>query len=186
MRKIYTNFLADLIIAIVALAIGIIMLPPIGIGEKLLELFVALSIGIFMLPYQIFKMKRNYGKIFIITFVEACVTGILILDLIAGQFDVLNINFEVCRVLGVAIWIRAFCSLLCTYMAGFSRRRSKYALPIFILGILSITVGSIGFARPFLSNAFLTWIVCIIFMLIGLAFGGLAFLYAPIKSNKQE
>ena len=111
MKKIYTDFIADLIIACVALAIAIIMLPPIGIGEKLLELFVALSIGIFMLPYQIFKMKRNYGKIFIITFVEICITAILMLDLIAGQFDVLNLNFEVCRVLGIAIWIRAFCSL---------------------------------------------------------------------------
>lgn len=185
MRKIYTNFLADLIIAIVALAIGIVMLPPIGIGERLLELFAALSVGIFMLPYQILKMKRNYGRIFIVTFIETCITVILILDLIAGQFDVLNINFEVCRVLGLAIWIRAFCSLLCTYLAGFARRRSKNALPIFILGIMSVTVGAIAFVRPFLSNTFLTWIFCIIFMLIGLAFGGLAFLYAPIKTNKK-
>ena len=185
MKKIYTDFIADIIIAVAALAIAIIMLPPIGIGEKLLELFVALSIGIFMLPYQIFKMKRNYGKIFIITFIEVCITVILILDLIAGQFDVLNINFEVCRVLGIAVWIRAFCSLLCTYMAGFARRRSKYALPIFILGILSITVGAIGFAHPFLSNTFLTWIFCVLFMLIALAFGGLAFLYAPIKPKQK-
>lgn len=185
MRKIYTNYVADLIIAAVALAIGIVMLPPIGIGEKFLELFMAVTIASFMLPYQIFKMKHNYGTIFIITFIETCITVILILDLIIGQLDVLNINFEVCRVIGLAIWIRAFCSLLCTYMAGFARRRSKHALPIFIFGILSITVGSIGFTTPFLSNAFLTWILCIMFMLVGLAFLGLAFLYAPIKAKKS-
>ncbi len=184
MRKIYTNFIADLIIAIVALAIGIIMLPPIGIGEKCLEIFMAVSIACFMLPYQIYKMKRNFGKIFIVTFVEACITVLIILDLIVGQFDVLNINFEVCRVIGLAIWIRAFCSLLCTYMAGFARRSRKHALPIFILGLLSLSVGAIGFATPFLSNAFLTWILCIIFILVGIFFGGLAFLYAPIKPKR--
>lgn len=184
MRRIYTNFIFDVVIAVVALAIGIVMLPPIGIGERLLELFMAVSVACFMLPYQIYKMKRNYGKIFVITFVEFCITVILILDLIAGQFDVLNLNFEVCRVIGLAVWIRSFCSLLCTYMRGFVRR-GKYALPIFILGISSLSVSSVAFVTPFLSNVFLTWTLCIMFMLLGLAFGGLAFLFAPIKPNKH-
>ena len=185
MKKIYTNFIVDIVIAAVALAIGIIMLPPIGIGEKLLEIFMALSIGCFMLPYQILKMQRNFGTIFIITFVETCITVLIILDLIVGQFNVLNVNFEVCRVIGLAVWIRSFCSLLCTYVGGFTRRRRNLALPLFIFGILSISVASVALATSILSNTFLTWTLCIIFILLGLAFGGLALLYAPIKPKKK-
>ena len=46
MNRFYKNFVADVIIAAVLTVLGIIMIPPIGIGTVVLDLFVCIEPGL--------------------------------------------------------------------------------------------------------------------------------------------
>lgn len=182
MKKLYRSFTFDLTVAIIALVLGIVMLPPFGIGVYSLNLLIALSVTVYFLVYLHDKLKRTRGAIFLITVIECAVYLLVVIDLILEQFrlfDVLN----ACRALGIILWARGTASTIGMYISAIKSNRRKDNLLGFMFRILLISVGMYLFAHPLLTPLFLNWAICILFFLSALAFGGLALLFAPSKKN---
>ena len=182
MRKLYRNFTFNLTIALTALALGIIMLPPFGIGTYLLNLLLAATIVVYFLVYLWDKLERTKGSIFLLTVAECVIYLFVIIDLILEQFrlyDVLN----VCRALGIVLWTRGVISAIGMYINATNSSRTKVSLPGFLLRIFLICIGVYLFANPLLTDLFLNWTICIIFFLSARAFGGLALLFSPAKKK---
>jgi uncharacterized membrane protein HdeD (DUF308 family) len=69
------------------------------------------------------------------------------------------------------------------YITAITANHKKDSLPGFLFRILLISVGMYLFANPLLTDVFLNWVICIIFFMSALAFGGLALLFAPSKEK---
>ena len=185
MRKIYKNFIFDIVVAVVALALGIIMLPPFGIGEHALSVLMAITLASYLTIYTLDKIRRSKGTTLILALVEFSIIAIIALALLIQQFTPWRIT-EVCRIIGVAMWLRGVFSALGMYIIATNAKRQKYGVVKFILCVLLSTAGVYLFASPIISDLVLTWIICIIFLLAALVFGALAFLFAPIKHARDK
>ena len=86
MKKLYRNFIFDLTIAITALVLGIVMLPPFGIGVYALNTLLAASIVVYFLVYLWDKLHRTKGAIFVLTVTECVIYLFVVIDLILQQF----------------------------------------------------------------------------------------------------
>ena len=180
MRKLYRNFTFDLTISLVALALGIIMLPPFGIGVFLLNLLLAASIVVYFLVYLWDKLRVTRGSIFLLTVLECIVYLFVIIDLILAQFEVFD-ALTVCRALGIVLWARGTSSAIGMYINVASQSKKKVSLPGFLFRLFLICSGTYLFANPMLKDSVLNWSICILFFLSAIAFGGLAILFAPTK-----
>jgi len=182
MRKLYRNFTFNLTIALTALVLGVVMLPPFGIGIYLLNLLLAATIVVYFLVYLWDKLKRTRGAIFLLTVLECAIYFFVILDLILEQFrlyDALN----VCRALGIVLWARGTFSAIGMYITATSSVRKSSNLPGFLLRILLICVGVYFSANPLINDTLLNWTMCILFFISALAFGGLAVLFSPSRKK---
>ena len=182
MKKLYRNFLFDLIIAISALVLGIIMLPPFGIGIYALNILLAATVVVYFLVYLWDKLRRTKGAIFLLTVVECVVYFFVILDLIMQQFHVFD-AISVCRALGVILWVRGTVSAIGMYITATCKTKQPATLPSFLFRLFLISAGMLLLVHPLLNDIVLNWAMCILFYLSALAFGGLAFLFAPSKKK---
>ncbi len=183
MKTLYKNFTFDLIIAVCALVLGIIMLPPFGIGIYALNALLAATIIVYFLVYLLDKLKRTKGSIFVLTVIECVVYFFIIIDLVVQQFSSFE-AFSVCRGLGIFFWVRGTISSIGMYIRATSSGLRKTTLPAFLFRIFMISFGMYLFANPLINDLILNWAMCIIFFISALAFGGLAILFSPIKKNK--
>ena len=182
MKQLYKNFMFDLIIAISALVLGIVMLPPFGIGIYVLNILLASTITVYFLVYLMDKLRRTKGAIFLLTLAECIVYLFIIVDLILEQFRVYD-ALSVCRAVGLLFWVRGTVSAIGMYLNITSSRIKKTTLPGFLLRILMISFGMFLLAHPLLNDYFLNWAMCILFYISALGFGGLAILFSPIKDK---
>ena len=180
MKKLYRNFIFDLTIAICALVLGIIMLPPFGIGVYALNTLLAATIVVYFLVYLWDKLGRTKGAIFLLTMTESVIYFFIVVDLIIQQFNVFEV-LSVCRALGLVLWVRGTVSAVGMYITALSTSRRKSSLPNFLSRILLISLGMYLFAHPLFTNLVLNWAICIFFFISALAFGGLALLFSPSK-----
>ena len=182
MKQLYKNFTFDLIIAIIALVLGIVMLPPFGIGIYVLNVLFAGTIIVYFLVYLMDKLKRTKGAIFLLTAAECVVYFFIIVDLILEQFRVYD-ALSVCRALGLFFWIRGTVSAIGMYINITSSKIRKTTLLGFLFRILMISFGMMMLAHPMINDRMLNWVMCILFFLSALAFGGLALLFSPMKEK---
>ena len=180
MRKIYKNFIFDIVAAAVTLTLGIVMLPPFGIGERALNVLMAIMLASYLTVYTQDKIRRSKGTTLILTMVEFAIISLIALTLVIQQFSPLKIT-EVCRIIGFAMWLRGIFSTLGMYIIASNAKRQRYGIVKFVLCVLLSTVGVYLIAEPVISDLVLTWIICIIFLLEALAFSALAILFAPAK-----
>ena len=182
MKKLYRSFAFDLTIAITALTLGIIMLPPFGIGIYALNILFAATLTTYFLVYLWDKLKRTRGSIFLLTAIECIVYFFVVVDLVLQQFTSLD-AISVCRALGLVLWVRGTVSAIGMYIIAISPTPRKKSLPSFLSRILLIFFGTYLMANPLITDVVLNWAICILFYLSALAFGGLALLYAPTKKK---
>ena len=182
MKKLYRNFIFDLTIAITALVLGIVMLPPFGIGVYALNVLLAATIVVYFLVYLLDKLKRTKGAIFLLTVTECVVYFFVIIDLVLQQFRLFD-ALSVCRALGLVLWVRGTVSAIGMYIIALSLSRKKSTLPSFLSRILMISIGAYLFAHPLFTDNMLNWAMCILFFISALAFGGLALLFSPSKKQ---
>ena len=182
MKNLYRNFVFDLTIAITALVLGIIMLPPFGIGIYALNILLAASIVVYFLVYLWDKLRRTKGAIFLLTVSECVVYFFVIIDLIMQQFHVFD-ALSVCRALGLILWVRGTVSAIGMYITALSSSRRKSSLPNFLFRLLLISGGMFLLAHPLFTDLILNWSMCIFFFLSSLAFGALALLFSPAKKK---
>ena len=182
MKRLYRNFIFDLTIAICALVLGIVMIPPFGIGIYALNIMLAAGIVVYFLVYLWDKLKRTRGAIFVLTVIECVVYAFTILDLIMQQFHVID-AISVCRALGLVLWVRGTVSVIGMYISATTTSRKPAGLPSFLFRILLISGGMFILAHPLYTDLILNWIMCIVCYLSALAFGGLALLFSPVKKK---
>ena len=182
MKRLYRNFAFDLTVAIVSLVMGIIMLPPFGIGVYALNIMLAAGIIVYFLVYLWDKLKRTKGAIFLLTATECVVYAFVILDLIMQQFHVID-TISVCRALGLVVWVRGTVSVIGMYINATTTSRRPASLPSFLFRIFLISSGMFLLAHPLFTDRLLNWAMCIVCYLSALAFGGLALLFSPTKKK---
>lgn len=182
MKKLYRNFIFDLTIAITALVLGIVMLPPFGIGIYALNTLLAATIVVYFLVYLWDKLKRTRGSIFVLTAIECVIYFFIVIDLIIQQFNVFEV-LSVCRALGLVLWVRGTVSAIGMYITVLSDNRKKSGLPSFLSRLFLISIGMYLFAHPLFTNLVLNWALCIFFFISALAFGALALLFSPSRKK---
>lgn len=182
MKTLYRSFIFDLTLAVCALALGIIMLPPFGIGIYMLNVLLAASIVVYFLVYILEKLKRTKGAIFLLTVSETVVYFIVVIDLILEQFRLLD-ALNVCRALGIVLWVRGTVSAIGMYIQATGSIRRRGSTAGFVLRIFLICIGMYLMAHPSLTDKFLNWSICILFFISSLLFGGLALLFSPSKKK---
>ncbi len=179
----YKNYIFDIVISILAVALGVVMLPPFGIGQVLLNLLLAISLAAYLVIHLFGKLQRTRGTTFILTLIEFSVVCIIIVGLIFQQFRVFNI-VGVCRTLGVVLWLRGVVSITVMYINLGTTKSARYNLPKFLLYLLLITAGVYLFANPLITDIVFNWILCVVMLLTGVIFAFLAFIYSPSKHKK--
>ena len=184
MKKIYKSFIFDIIIAVVALALGIVMLPPFGIGQQALNILMALTLAAYLAIYTFDKIRRSKGTTLILTLVEFCIIATIALALVIQQFSPLRIS-GVCRIIGAVLWLRGVFSALGMYIVATNAKKQKYGILKFLLCVLLSTVGVYLFAAPIISDLVLTWIICVLFFISALVFAILAFLFSPSRRREK-
>ena len=183
MKRLYRNFLFDLTIALISLVLGVIILPPFGIGVYALNIMLAATIVVYFLVYLWDKLKRTKGAIFLLTVTECVVYAFVILDLIMQQFHVIN-AISVCRALGLVLWVRGTVSAIGMYITATTSSRKPATLPSFLFRLSLISGGMFLLAHPMFTDLVLNWAMCIVCFLSALSFGGLALLFYSGRKDK--
>jgi len=183
MNKLYKNFVFDIVMGVLALALGIVMLPPFDIGQKVVHVLAAIALTAYLVIYLLDRVRYCRGALFILALIECAAIIITILALFLEQFSV--IKTDVCTTLGLVLWIRGVLELVGMYLAATASRRHKQDLTSFLINVLILSVGVYLYANPVINDLIITWTVCIFFILCAVAFGGLALLYAPTRPKKQ-
>ena len=184
MKKLYKNFIFDIIIAVIALALGVVMLPPFGIGQQALNILMAITLAAYLAIYTFDKIRRSKGAILVLTLVEFCIITVIALALVIQQFSPLKIS-GVCRIIGVVLWLRGVFSALGMYILASSAKRQKYGVIRFLICALLSAFGVYLFAAPIITDLALTWIICITFFACALIFGALGILFSPMRRKSR-
>ena len=176
----YKNYIFDIVLAVLALVLGILMLPPFGIGKYCLNLLLALSLATYLAVHLYGKMQRTRGATFILTLIEFSAVCVIIVGLLLQQFHIFDL-VSVCRTVGVVLWLRGIVSITVMYINLGTLKSARYNLPKFILYLCLITVGVYLFANPLLTDYVFNWIICTVMLVSSLIFAFLSFIYSPIK-----
>ena len=185
MNRIYKNYIFDIIFAVLALALGIIMLPPFNIGQKIINILLAVTLVAYLVVHLFGKLRRSRGATFVLTLIEFSVVSLISVGLVLQQFKVFNIS-GVCRTVGLVLWLRGIVSILGMYIRLGTVKSESYNLPKFALYLLLITLGACAFASPVISDLAFNWIICIVMILTAVIFGALALIYSPEKKKKTK
>ena len=180
-KKLYKNFVFDIFIGIIALALAIVMLPPFNIGQTLLNILRAATLLAYIVIYLFDRARRTKGMLFILSLSELIIVAVMALGLVLRQFRIFEIS-SVCGTVGIVLWLRGIIALVSMYITAQSSK-TKYSLPLFSLYLFVTSLGMFLYARPFVSDLVLTWLICIFFFASALVFGALSLLYAPSKKK---
>lgn len=185
MRGLYKKFSFDLIAAIVALALGVVMLPVFNIVEMFVDILLALALMAYLMLFILDKLKHTRGFIFSLTAVEFALLSIVAIWLVVQQFIPARIT-SVCQVIGLVLWLRGAILTTKLYISALSVKKPRRELTWLAVAILMISVGVWLFVSPIFSDLVCEWIICISLFITSLIFFGLAFLfYRPKKKTKK-
>ena len=181
----YRNFIVDIILAVLALGLGILMLPPFGIGQTMVDILLAITLVAYLVLYLFDKLRHSKGTTFLLSFIEFVLIALLVLGLILEQFDIFNIG-GVCRTVGLVMWLHGSFSVIILYTTLANVRSGKYNLPKFLIWLLALSVGVFLFANPIFSDLIINWAICIVLFIATVIFAALAILFAPNKKPQNS
>lgn len=185
MKNLHKNYVFDFILAALLLALGIVMLPPFGIGQKILDVIVAIGLVVYLALYLFGRLRRTRGTALILTAIEFFVILLIAVGLVLKQLQIFAIG-ETCQIIGVVIWLRGIVSLLSHYFTSYQTQRKKRSLLFFLLSLALVTLGTYLFAKPLFTNETVLWIVSIALIVAALCFVALAILYLPARKKKNS
>ena len=185
MRGLYKKFAFDLIVAIVALALGVVMLPLFGIVEIFVDILLAAALCAYLVLFLYDKLKHTRGTVFALTVVEFVLIAIVALWLIIQQFTSIR-TASVCQVIGTVLWLRGAVIIAKLYIGALNVRKPRRELPWLGAALAMVTVGVWLFVSPIFSDTFCEWLICIALFITALIFFLLAFLFSPPKKPKRD
>ena len=184
MRGLYRKFLFDLIVAVCACALGVIMLPVFEIVDIFVDILVAAALSIYLVLFLLDKLRLTRGTVFALTVLEFFLLSIAVVLLIIQQFAPVQF-FSVCQVIGAVIWLRGIGITIKLYISALNVRKPRRELGWFATALIMITLGVWLFVSPIFSDVFCEWLISIALFLAALIFAALAFLFYPTKAKKQ-
>lgn len=185
MQNIYKNFVFDIIIAVLALAVGILMIPTFGIASHALNILLAITLAVYLVVFLFGKLRRTNGTVFVFTVIEFIVISAIVIGLIFQQFRLIAIS-GICQTIGLVMWLRGLVMALGMYISSIASKKPRRDIPRFFIALLLISVGAFLFAKPIISDAVLEWVLCISFFVYAIIFAALAFLFAPTKKASSK
>ena len=181
-KKLYKNFVFNIIIATLALALAIVMLPPFKIGQTVLNILLAATLLAYIVIYLFDRVRRTKGMLFFLSLAELVIVAVMALGLVLRQFSIFELS-SVCGTVGIVLWLRGIIALVSMYVTS-QNTKIKYSLPMFSLYLFVTSLGMFLYARPFISDLVLTWMICVFFFISALVFAALALLYSPTKRKR--
>lgn len=186
MQTLYKNYIFDIVIALIALALCIVMLPVFGISAIFIDIMLALALAAYLVLFLFDKLRHSKGTVFILTIIEFIVIVIVAIGLVFQQFGVIVRLSAVCQTVGLVIWMRGVVMALSLYLASLSAKKPTRNLVRFIITLALISVGASLFASTFIPDEVIEWVICVALFIAALVFGALAFLFSPIKQDKDK
>ncbi len=184
MQKLYKNHVFDMIAAIVALVIFVVMIPPFGVAQYALNILLAITIGIYAYLYLFPKLTTSHGTPFVLATAEFVIITLVVISLIIQQLHLVEIS-GVCQTIGLVLWVRGVVLTSVTYLGALKAKKPHKSTTSFIVGMVLTTVGALLFANPIVSDAVLEWVLCLLFLVYALLFGALTFLYWPQRKSDK-
>ena len=185
MKKLYKNVLFDIIVALVALGIAVIMLPVFEISNACIDIIMALALVAYILLFISDKLKHTRGTVFGLTVLETVILSVIVILLVIQQFAPFYV-LSVCKAVGVVLWLRGVVITVTLYISALYIRKPRRNLPKLLLAIGFISAGGMLVFGQVFTDLFIEWTVSIALFITALAFGALAFLFHhPRKIDKQ-
>ena len=181
----YRNFVIDIIIAVLTLVLGLVMLPPFGLGQAMIDILLALTLLTNLVLHLFQKMRLSKGITFTLTLVEFLINAAIIVCLVLEQFGLFRIG-GVCQTLGLVLALHGMFSVIILYVTLATTKSGKYNLPDFLINLFLSLVGVFLLANPIFNDLFINWVLCILLFLITLGFAALAILVSPIKKSTNK
>lgn len=182
------RFKGDIIVyyicAVVMLALGVVLMPVItDLGLDILNYVMAAGILIYLFSYLLGKIKRSRNTIMILTVIEFVLMFVIALGLVLAQFKIINVS-QACQILGLALALRGIVEMFRAYYHQ-KNNNARYPLAQFIVNLIILILGVYIFAKPFITNETLVWILSVVCLLVGLLFLALAISFQT-KSKKKS
>ena len=185
MRGLYKKSVLDLVVAIVALALGVVMLPVFGIVEVFVDILLAAALCAYLVLFLFDKLKHTRGTVFGLTVIEFLLLSIVAIWLVIQQFTALK-TASVCRVIGTVLWLRGAVMTAKLYIGALSVKKPRRELPWLGVALAMVSVGVWLFVSPIFSDTVCEWIICIALFITALIFFSLAFLFYHPRKKKQN
>ena len=182
MSKLYKSFVFDLVMAILCLALGIIMLPPFGIGEQILRILVALLLVAYLILFLFDKIKAARGSVFVLGVIEFIIVSLMVVDLLLEQFTAFHLS-GVCHTVGIVLALRGVILALTLYLGAYYTKRKQKNIFYFATSLVFIGGGVFLFAKPVLSDLVINWAACCVLFLCFIIYGGLSLLFSPERKK---
>ena len=182
MRGLYRKCLFDVIIAVCAAGLGVVMLPVFGFVDIFVDVLLAAALAVYLYIFLADKLKYTRGTVFALTVLEFMLLCTVVIWLVVQQFVPIRL-LSVCRVIGIVLWLRGAGITAKLYISALSVKKPKRELGWLLAAVIMITLGVWLFVSPIFSDTVCEWIISIGLFLIALVFAALAFLFFPTKSK---
>ena len=183
MKKTNKSFIFCIFVAAFALALGITMLPPFGIGENMISALLALVLSACMIAFILPEIMSTRGIICVLNFFEFLLIAIVALLLVIQQVLPFIADANT-KFLALAIWIHGLLGVFKIYNTRIASAKKSLALPL-LINVVLITFASYLFAIPFISDLAINWICSIFFFVLTFLMVALSLLSAP-KAKKKK
>ncbi len=185
MRGLYKNFVFDITVALIALALGVVMLPVFGISAFCIDILLAIALAAYLVLFLLDKLRHTRGIVFALTVLEFGLLLLLALALVIQQFSPAHF-ISVCQVVGVVLWLRGAIMTITLYISALYIKKPRRNLTALAISIVMISVGVWMISSSLLTDLFLEWVMCIALFITALVFGALAFLFYKGGEKKTE
>ena len=147
--------------AVVLLVLGIVMIPGVtDLGQSILNIVIAVAILCYLFGFLLGKIKRSRQTIMILTVIEFVLLLLVALGLVLAQFKVINVS-GACAILGLALALRGIVEMFRAYYHQ-SASNARYPLWQFIVNLIILILGVYMFARPFITDETLIWVMAVV------------------------
>jgi hypothetical protein len=188
MKKYLSNMIVDIVLAVILLAVGIVLLPPVtNLGQTILNIFVAIGLVLYLVFFLFDRMMKDRGTLRILTMVEFALIVLVAIGLVFKQFNVLNLG-STCQILGFVIWLRGVNGSFRGYIVSSGTAKRKFTMLMFALSVVMVSFGAYIFAKPPFSDKTVIYILAIAFIVAAIALLIFALAYAkrPARRSKSS
>ena len=183
MKRLLGNFVFDIFMAIIFVALGVLMLPIFPIGRVVISILAALLVVAYMVIFLTKKIEKARSVYFIALLIEFVLMALLALGLILKQFNLFGFA-AICQFAGAALWIGSTVSLLGERFST-AKVTKRRALITFFIDVLLLSFGTVLMFKPFIGDEALLWIFSVSAFILTLGFVFLSIVFAPRK-NKEK